>query len=89
MHGYGLAGGRDTFNRVGEQHASHTLAGRVIPLAFGPQPARRRRGQKRPDHREAQPRPPVVPAASIVAVLPGIPPWLCRGEADLKRPTRS
>ena len=44
------------------QEAQH--AGRVIPLAFGKPlelgvqpPRRRRRGQKRPDHREAQPRP--------------------------------
>ena len=79
-----------------DREAHRPLAGRVIPLAFGkplefgPQPPRRRRrGQKRPDHREAQPRPPVAAVILVVAVHPGIPPWLCRGVADLKRPTRS
>ena len=72
------------------------LAGRVIPvplrqpLKLGPQLSRRRRrGQKRPDHREAQPRPPVAVAPSVVAVHPGIPPWPFRGDADVERPIRS
>ena len=39
------------------------------PLELGAQlPRRRRRGQKRPDHREAQPRPPVATLARVVAV---------------------
>ena len=72
------------------------LAGRVIPvplrqpLKLGPQlPRGRRRGQKRPDHREAQARPPVAVAPSVVAVHPGIPPWLYRGDAHVERPIRS
>ncbi len=72
----------------GHREAHPALAGRVIPLAFGKPlklgvqpPRRRRRGQKRPDHREAQPRPPVATLAPVVAVHSGIPlaaSWRCR-----------
>ena len=64
----------------GGRKAHRPLAAGVLPFALGQPlelgaqlPRRRRRGQKRPDHREAQPRPPLATLVPVVAVHCAIP----------------
>ena len=77
----------------GGREAHRPRTARVIPLALGQPlqlraqlPLRRRRGQKRPHHREAQPRPPLAELARVVAVHCAIPPRCFVEVAMMRRP---